>query len=207
MKKVLFVIIVIVFLCICLFKDYKSRIKDVQIVSRCPPIVYLQPCNNFKETEAKKLVIPISKVLKEITDLDLIIEVLPSKILSDSLKNESNTRYRADKIIHSYPDNPHDAVILLTHDDISCSRAGKKDWGVLGFAIRPKHVCIASDFRLKDKNRDFWKVAIHELVHSFFNLPHCTNNDSSCIMQDARGHADLSHKNHLCASCKLKCHI
>ena len=61
-----------------------------------------------------------------------------------------------------------------------------------------------SDFRLKNKKRDFWKVVRHELSHSFFNLPHCPNDDPHCIVKDAKGHPDFSNKEHLCKSCTEK---
>ena len=185
----------------------KNRSADTEIIDpvcSCPPTIALQPCNNFTEKEARALLPHIKKLVSECTTSEYEFDVAPVIKLSDSLKNDSRSRYRADKMIRSIPEDSHRAVILLTHQDISVTYKGRADWGVLGLALRPKHVCVASDFRLKNKKRDLWKVAAHELFHSFFNLPHCPNDDPHCIMKDAKGHADFGNKEHLCKDCAAK---
>ena len=173
----------------------------------CPPTVYLQPCNNFTESEAQTLIPHLKALIKESSGVELDYAVNPPISLHDSLMNDKQTRYRADKIIRSIEDNHHDVVIVLTHQDISCSYKGKADWGILGLAMNPIHVCVVSDFRLKNKKRDLWKVAAHEFLHSYCGMHHCKNDDPTCIMKDAKGHADFSNKMHLCKSCKNECNI
>ena len=182
-----------------------STDEDVaEVICPCPPTIILQPCNNFTEEEAKALLPHLKQLVKECTASDYEFEVAPVIKLSDSLKNNNRSRYRADKMINSIPNPSFNGIIMLTHQDVSVSYKGKADWGVLGLALRPKHVCVASDFRLKNKKRDFWKVAAHELFHSFFNLPHCSKDDPHCIMRDAKGHADFANKEHLCKDCAGK---
>lgn len=181
-------------------KENNLHYEEIECI--CPPTIYLQPVNNFTENEAKTLIPKINKVLEESTGVELDIIVLSPKKLPDSLLNDSKTRYRADKIIKTSKDNNHDVTIIITHDDISCSYKGIKDWGILGFALYPKHTCIASDFRLKNKERDFYKVIIHEFCHSYFGLKHCPDDNPQCIMKDAKGHADFSNKFKLCNTCK-----
>ena len=185
----------------CRGKQSSANI-DLDTICSCPPTIVLQPCNNFTEKEAKAILPHLKQLVKECTSSEYEFEVAPAIKLSDSLKNDNHNRYRADKIIRSIP-NPHpNAVIMLTHQDVSMTYKGKADWGVLGLALRPNHVCVASDFRLINKKRDFWKVAAHELFHSFFNLPHCPKDSTHCLMKDAKGKADFSNKSDLCGYCK-----
>jgi hypothetical protein len=200
MKRIILVLITI------LLVNCQER-KDIlqeEIQCCCPPTIYLQPCNNYTQKEAKQLIPKLQKafIQNSFDSLDFII--LPTIQLSNSLKNESKTRYRADKIIHSIEDNQHDMIILLTHEDISLPYKGHKDWGVLGLSISPKHVCITSDYRLKNKKRDYWKVILHEFAHSYFKASHCPDDNPTCIMKDAKGHADFSNKNKICSTCMNK---
>ncbi len=182
--------------------------EEAQKINCCPPTIYLQPCNNFTKNEAEKLIPKFKAFIKESSGVELSFEVKPPIQLHDTLMNDSHTRYRADKIIRSIEDNHHDAVIVLLHQDISCTYKSKKDWGILGLSLVPKYkICVASDYRLKDKKRDLWKVAAHEFLHSYCNMRHCAHDNPSCLMKDAKGHADFSNKNHLCKSCKSKCNI
>ncbi|MBO4659373.1 MAG: hypothetical protein J5637_07105 [Prevotella sp.] len=174
----------------------------------CPPTVMLQPCNDFTQAEAKALIPKIQNVITESAGIELDFDVLPTIQLSDSLLNDAKTRYRADKIIRSIKENHHDVIIVLTHQDISCTLRGKADWGVNGLSIMSNHyVCVVSDFRIKNKKRDLWKVAAHEFFHAYCSLPHCPDDDPNCLMQDAKGHPNYTTKEHLCKNCTEKCKI
>ena len=168
------------------------------------PIIHLKPYNDFTQEEAKALVPNLKNFLKACSLSNIKVDVLPNIQLADSLKNANRTRYRGDKMINSIPEDGNNAIILLTHKDISVTYKDRADWGVLGLSLMPKHVCVASDFRLKHKKRDLWKVACHELLHSYFNMPHCPNDDPNCIITDAKGHADFSTKDQLCKKCLSK---
>ena len=173
----------------------------------CPPTIYLQPYNDFSQQEAKALIPHLNQFLNDCSLPGIDIEVLPNIQLTDSLLNDKRTRYRADKMLKSLPEEQLNAVILLTHQDISVTYKGRADWGVQGLAFQGKHVCVVSDFRVKNKKRDYWKVVCHELSHALFNLPHCPNDDPHCIIKDAKGHPDFSNKTRLCKKCAGKIKI
>lgn len=109
-------------------------------------------------------------------------------------------RIRADKILSAtkVPDSST-IIVYLTHQDICTPYKGRPDWGVLGLSFRGTRKCIISDYRLKNKKRDLWKVVLHEFGHAFLNLSHCNN--PNCIMQDAKGKADFKNKNKICPNC------
>ena len=173
-------------------------------ICTCPPTIYLQPYSDFSQKEAKALIPHLKRFLSDCSLSEIGIEVRPNINLEQSFLNDSQTRYRADKMLKAIPMEKFNAVIQLTHQDISMTYKGRADWGVLGLSFQGKHICVVSDFRLKNKKRDFWKVVCHELSHSFFNLPHCPNDDPHCIVKDAKGHPDFSNKEHLCKSCTEK---
>ena len=134
---------------------------------------------------------------------DFDCEALPPLPLSDSLMNKAKSRYRADKIIKSLSAkaDDHSIYIGLTHKDISCSIRGKEDWGVQGLSLIPGKACVVSTFRVKDRH-DFWKVACHEFIHTYFNYLHCPKDDPRCLMQDAKGHPNYKNKKGLCPYCQ-----
>jgi len=155
-------------------------------------IIYIQPCNDFKNAEQ------VTKELEKVIDADFII--LPDKKLDNSLLNTSKTRYRADKIIRSI--NNKYLTIVLLHNDISTPYKNKSDWGVLGLSLIPCKTCVISDYRLKNKKRDFWKVVYHEYIHTRYAYKHCPKDNPECIMQDAKGKAYFGNKHGLCNYCK-----
>lgn len=182
--------------------DSNNEIID-DIMCLCPPTIYLQPYGNFTQEEASKLGKELESHLCEIFNVDLDCEVLPALSLADSLLNKSRTRYRAEKIIKSLSvkADGHNIYIGLTHKDISCSVRGKEDWGVQGLSLIPGKACVVSTFRVKNQ-QDFWKVACHEFIHTYFNYHHCPKDDSSCLMQDAKGHPCYKNKKGLCEYCQ-----
>ena len=185
-------------------KVVAEKPKQQEVAKPRPPVIYLKPYSDFSQQEAKELVPHLRRFLDGCGLSEMNVVVLPNIRLADSLMNDRRSRYRGDKMIRSIPEDGHNAIILLTHKDISVTYKGRPDWGVLGLSLMPKHVCVASDFRLKHKKRDLWKVACHELLHSFFNMQHCPKDDPLCIIKDAKGHADFSKKEHLCKTCMSK---
>lgn len=169
----------------------------------CPPTIYLQPYGNFTKEEASRLGKELGKHLFEMFGADFDCEALPPLPLSDSLMNKAKSRYRADKIIKSLSAkaDDHSIYIGLTHKDISCSIRGKEDWGVQGLSLIPGKACVVSTFRVKDRH-DFWKVACHEFIHTYFNYLHCPKDDPRCLMQDAKGHPNYKNKKGLCPYCQ-----
>ena len=182
--------------------------ENVEVMCTCPPVLQLQPYDNFTSREAEQLK---RDLLKHIDDFlpqrfykSIEICVLPPKTLTRRLMNDAHSRYRADKIILSIDTlaSWHSPTIALTHRDISLPYKEHTDWGVLGLALRGKsYACVVSTYRLKNRH-DLWKVAMHEFIHSFMNYSHCPDNNPNCLMQDCHGKANFAHKNALCATCR-----
>ena len=91
-------------------------------------------------------------------------------------------------------------VIGLTNKDISTSIHGQFNYGIMGLSYTPGNSCVVSTYRLKRKD-DLWKVTMHEFLHSR-GLPHCLDDNSSCIMQDAHGHNTFYRKFTICKRCR-----
>jgi archaemetzincin len=85
--------------------------------------------------------------------------------------------------------------------DISTTKNGIKDWGIMGLGYRPGKSCVVSDFRMavKNRNQQFYKVVLHELGHTE-GLPHCKT--KTCLMRDAEGGNHLDEEKDFCKNCK-----
>ena len=166
--------------------------------------ICLQPFDNYSQQEAEQLKEVLEQKFVEFFETDFKFEVLPNIQFTSDLMNDNNTRYRADKIVRSLAKEACNQKIIigLTHKDVSCSYKGIQDWGVLGLCLHGTHACVASDFRVKNKKRDYWKVVVHEFTHTFYHYSHCPKDDPTCIMKDAKGKPDLGKQSSLCETCK-----
>lgn len=194
-------------------KDGESREKALQeakdydeanVSCTCPFVrISLQPLGDFTLKETERVKKDLEKHLSGLLDMDILLEVLPQKPLENTWENDAKSRYRADKIINSMARsaNKQHVIIALTLKDISVSYKGNNDWGVLGLSLIPKKVCVASTYRLRNK-KDLWKVATHEFIHTCFEYRHCPKDNPTCIMKDAKGHANFSNKESLCDVCR-----
>ena len=200
-KKLLFILLAVLMLGGCK--------KTENANCTCPPTIFLQPYDNYTQKEAKQLSKVLEKKFLELYGVEFEFEVLPNKKLSADLMNDSKSRFRADKIIDSLKKeaSDHRIMIGLTHKDVSVPYKGKPDWGVLGLSIHGTYACVVSDFRLKNKKRDYWKVVTHEFTHTACNYSHCPDDDPTCIMKDAKGKADFSNKVGFCRTCREKINI
>lgn len=199
--RLLYILIAVLMLCGC------KKTEDAKCT--CPPTIFLQPYDNYPQKEAKQLSKVLEKKFLELYGVEFEFEVLPNKKLSADLMNDSKSRFRADKIIDSLKKeaNDHRIMIGLTHKDVSYTYNGKADWGVLGLSIHGTYACVVSDYRLKNKRRDYWKVVTHEFTHTACNYSHCPNDDPTCIMKDAKGKADFANKVSFCKTCREKINI
>ena len=199
--RLLYILLAVLMLCGC------KKTEDAKCT--CPPTIFLQPYDNYPQKEAKQLSKVLEKKFLELYGVEFEFEVLPNKKLSADLMNDSKSRFRADKIIDSLKKeaNDHRIMIGLTHKDVSYTYNGKADWGVLGLSIHGTYACVVSDYRLKNKKRDYWKVVTHEFTHTACNYSHCPNDDPTCIMKDAKGQADFSNKVGFCKTCREKINI
>lgn len=162
--------------------------------------IYLQPYDSFTQHEAVKLKKELDFHFQEILADSFVVEVFPNKSLTKDLLNDAQTRYKGERMISSLKDSPS-TTIALTHKDISIEYNGKKDWGVLGVSFRrtpPCNACAVSDYRLKNKKRDFWKVEVHEFIHTQKNhgdryLISCyTNTSKEVVMKNKDKHNNES---------------
>jgi len=205
MNKVLsiFIVVLAAILILCGCKQTE------QTNCTCPPTIFLQPYDNYTLNEAKQLSKVLEKKFLELYGVEFEFEVLPNRKLSADLMNDSKSRFRADKIIDSLKKeaSDHRIMIGLTHKDVSVPYKGKPDWGVLGLSIHGTYACVVSDYRLKNKKRDYWKVVTHEFTHTACNYSHCPNDDPTCIMKDAKGKADFANKFGFCKTCRERINI
>jgi len=208
-KKLLWIIPIAVVLAIAYYLLKYGNKEPVQVVDSTPyytTSIYIQPLDNYTQQEAIQLQAVLEQRFRDIFNEDFKFEILPNKKLSIDQMNDNKTHYRADKIINSLSKKAvkHKISIGLTHRDISIPYKGRPDWGILGLAMHKVNGCVASTFRLKHKERDYWKVVTHEFIHTYYRFPHCPKDSSHCIMKDAKGHADFSNKHDLCGYCKSK---
>ena len=128
------------------------------------------------------------------------IEMAASLDLPVSAYYKPRGRYRADSLIHWMSLKAKDNQIYLgiTTTDISATKGGYADWGLMGLGYCPGNAAVASNFRVKDKYQ-FWKVAIHELGHTS-GLPHCPV--KTCFMRDAEGKDNTEQEIEFCEKCK-----
>jgi len=167
-------------------------------------IVELQPYNNFKINEIKELVPKLKEFITNELNLNPVFIIKSPQNLSDDLYNVNHSRYRGNKIINKYKQkaSKKHIIIGLLHDDISTTLRNHDDWGILGLSILNTYTCVVSDYRLKNKNRDYWKVIIHEFIHTYYCVSHCSKDVETCIMKDAKGKANFKNKFKLCDYCK-----
>lgn len=112
-------------------------------------------------------------------------------------------RYRADSLINQLRNKVKDGEVIigLTSKDISTTKNGIKDFGVMGLGYTPGKSCIVSTYRLNKKNleQQFFKVTIHELGHTQ-GLKHCPV--KTCFMRDAEGGNPTNEEKEFCERCR-----
>ena len=160
--------------------------------------INIQPFGEIPQSYVTYFYEQASKIIPNI----VIKSVIP---LPHSAYYAPRNRYRADSLIDYLDRNtPTGQVTIgLTIKDISCTDDRSPDWGVFGLSYCPGKSCVASTFRLKGENKEdqLFKIAIHELGHTQ-GLEHCP--DTTCIMQDAKGHNTTAQEQGFCKICKTK---
>ena len=158
-------------------------------------VIVIQPLGNFELEQA-------TKVLSEIKTINPSVVLRATISFPENAYYKPRNRYRADSIIKNLKDQiGRDSVIVgLSHSDISTTKNGIKDWGVMGLGYRPGKSCVVSDFRLdpKNKKQQFYKLVLHELGHTA-GLPHCKV--ETCLMRDAEGGNPLDEEKGFCRNC------
>lgn len=166
--------------------------------------VLLQPYNGYPADKLKRLQRDMQHCLDTlIPELRFHVDVLKERTLPSSFLYTPRNRFRADSIIRYQKSFPtHDYVMGVISSDISTTVHGVQDFGILGLSYRPGKSGVVSSFRVKNKAL-FYKVAVHELLHSL-GLPHCAQKDRSCYICDADKKPQLEKQTRLCEHCKKK---
>jgi archaemetzincin len=159
-------------------------------------VVVVQPFGDFDPVLANKSFQQIRRLFQRTL-------LRPSIKLPESAWYAPRARYRADELLRVLQTMVSgDTVIIgMTSKDISTTKDGIKDWGIMGLGYRPGDACVVSTYRLAKVNLgdQFIKVAIHELGHTQ-GLPHCPV--QTCFMRDAKGGNPLNEETGFCSSCK-----
>lgn len=155
------------------------------------PSVAIQPFDGFPNRLIKEVVAAIDSLY------DIKIEVLAPIALPKHAFYKPRQRYRADSLIRylqKIKPEKYTKIIGLTEQDISTTKGGFKDYGIMGLAFVPGSSSIVSTYRVrrgakntKHLKERLHKVTCHKLGHNF-GLPHCVDSEK-CVMRSARGKA------------------
>lgn len=168
--------------------------------------VAIQPFEDFPTDIIKEVQAGIDSMY------DIESTILPHIKLPKQAYYKPRNRYRADSLIRflkAEKPGQYNKILGLTTSDISTTKGGYEDFGIMGLGFQPGKSCVASTYRVKRGavskqhliNR-IRKVTIHELGHNF-GLKHCTY-DSKCLMQSAKGKVSTIDKAQeiLCQNCQ-----
>ena len=173
-----------------------EKSKDNAVKNGVAITILIQP---FEDVKPKQL----TEISENIRKIYPKIKILKPIKFPQNTYYEPRNRYRADSIIkYLRTKTPNNCVTLaLTNKDISVTKGKVADFGVMGLGYRPGNACVASSFRLnpKNKNEQFYKIAIHELGHTQ-GLKHCP--DKTCFMRDAEGKNPTNEEKDFCQNCK-----
>lgn len=175
----------------CTNRNNENSVKEMNPQK----VIVIQPLGNFELEQS-------NKVLSEIKTINSNVVLRENIPFPENAYYKPRNRYRADSIIKSLKNKiGQDSVIVgLSNCDISTTKNGIKDWGVMGLGYRPGKSCVVSDFRLnaKNKSQQFYKLVLHELGHTA-GLPHCKV--KTCLMRDAEGGNPLDEEKDFCLNC------
>ena len=173
-----------------------EKSKDNAVKNGEEITILIQP---FEDVKPKQL----TEISENIRKIYPKIKILKPIKFPQNTYYEPRNRYRADSIIkYLRTKTPNNCVTLaLTNKDISVTKGKVADFGVMGLGYRPGNACVASSFRLnnKNKNEQFYKIAIHELGHTQ-GLKHCP--DKTSFMRDAEGKNPTNEEKDFCQNCK-----
>ena len=158
--------------------------------------ILIQPFEDVGNEQVKNIAENIRKIYPH-------IEILKPIPFPENSYYKPRNRYRADTIIKYLQKNTEagDVTLALTNKDISVTKGKNADFGVMGLGYKPGRACVASSFRLNKRKKDkqFYKVAIHELGHTQ-GLNHCP--EKTCLMRDAEGGNPTDEEKDFCQKCK-----
>lgn len=204
-KSLIFTIGVIVGLSLSWISCGKVSSVDTSRSSVPKDTIFLLPLDGIKDVTSLSKDFKdkyLSRFKSDAKPIDFEIVILPHMSSPDSCLNDYKTRMSAVKLIKWLNGKEH-FVIGVPDRDVSLPFHGQSDWGVLGLSyLNYKYnAVIVSSFRVRNKQRDLWKVVAHEFTHGYYSLGHCPDDDPKCIMQDAKKHPKFAHKDSLCSTC------
>lgn len=203
MSKLIILCCSIMLMAACKHYDPVPKEYEEEPQCSCPELqIALQPYEGFSVKEAEKIKAKLEEEMPELMYYgSLDITILPTKELPAKAFISKRGRYRARTILDEQKKTAPKGttVIGLTTKDIAIAAHGMTDWGIMGLSYRPGNVCIVSSHRVKP-SKELWKVVAHEYLHSW-GLPHCPENDPTCIMNSAYPKAKLSERTGLCKTC------
>jgi len=169
-------------------------------------ILYLQPLGDCAG-KARGME-PVRSALLAFYPIE--VRILPCQALPKAAYYPPRARYRADRLLDYLKERlPKDGwrILGLTAVDISATKDGIEDWGILGLGELPGTTTVISSFRCKKKARGsahamerLAKVAVHEIGHTL-GLDHCPT--VGCLMEDAKGKvATCDRERDFCPRCR-----
>lgn len=161
-----------------------------------PPVtVVLQPFNGLSASTCQQLATDLKRTYGNV----VVHTAVP---LPAAAYYAPRGRYRADSLIRwlSARAGGNEVIVGVTSQDVSASKNGIKDWGIMGLGYIPGVSCVISTFRLNKEHvqQEILKLAWHELGHTR-GLPHCPV--AYCYMRDAEGKNHLSKLTSYCPDC------
>lgn len=202
MLKIIIVTGLAVFLLLSCKEQYRKSKEETK------PVILLQPLA-FTDTAT---LIFLKDSIEKFYSVSIIIAQL--KQFPANTYYKPRNRYRADSTIKWLKEIKPDSartIAGITDEDVSTTKIGHADFGVMGLGYKPGDACIISTYRLKKTAKNtqhlrerLFKVVVHEMGHNF-SLDHCAN--EQCIMVDAEAKMKLDRVKYLCNSCKQKLRI
>lgn len=184
MNKLFFLILTALLITGCSRKKKDDGEKSVRIT--------FIACNQFPIKDLLKTQIAIEEYLYKEFNIVAMIEYddVPETI------GKSGKRYNAEEIANHFQSDSFPLTIVFLNEDIE--QNGK---GVLGISLHPGNTCVVSSYRLKNKS-DIWKLVAREFIHTYFDYSHCPNDNTNCIMKDAKEKVNFDNIESLCSTCK-----
>ncbi len=169
-------------------------------------IIYLQPLQPAPAAAAVQGVVVALRAFYPVE-----VRILPTASMPPTAWYAPRKRWRADRLL-TWLESKLPAVgakvMGLTTADISTTKAGVNDWGVLGLGTLDGTSCVISTFRTLRgvsaamARERLAKVAVHEVGHTF-DLDHCPT--AKYLMEDARAKvATVDGEVDLCPVCRQK---
>ena len=196
-------------------KASSSETEEDYLPCSCPEcLIYLQPYGDFSKEQISEFIPKLQENFDKYLYGCWVFKILDPLPLPKEAYVKERMRYKATYLLDKQLQQMKNlsnvteggplqlkAVIGLTHKDICTNIHNVENYGIVGLSYTGgRYVGVVSDKRLKDKSL-IWKPVMHEFIHAFYNAKHCPNDDPTCFMKDAKGHANFAVQNHLCDSC------